>query len=139
VADFIGPVVGWLKGVLKGADMGEMDAFAEIRESWTGVIINWPSASVMGRTSAFDGEIVGGSHSRNELTVKFGVNGSDPDQVVRDATAYMKAIDAAIAGAEWLPTFSRVYVSQHDYGPLFERNGNFAKFPELHLMVEVYE
>lgn len=139
MADYIQPVVDWLKDALQNANMGDLEAFSDVQESWTGVIQNWPAASVMARTSSFDGEMTGGSHSRNELTVKFGVNGIDPDQVVRDAMAYMKAIDAAIKGAAWLPAFSRVFISQHDYGPLYELRGSFAKFPELHLEVELYE
>ena len=138
---FIAPVVSWLVGVLQSANLGTLAPFADVKQSWTGVVINWPPAAVMPRSSGFDPEIVGASHSENLFTVKFGVNGMDPDQVTADAMSYMLAIDQAIEGAAWLPQFSRVFVQGHDYGPLYShlKDGGFAKFPELHLLVEVYE
>ena len=139
MARFIAPICEWLLGVLQSAPMGELEPFAEFHKSWTGVAMNWPPVAVMPRSSAFDPEITGVSHSENLLTVKFGVNGPDPDQVAADAMAYMAAIDAAITAAPWPLDVKRVFVQQHDYGMLYERSGNFAKFPELHLLVEVYE
>ena len=136
---FIAPIVSWLVSVLQNANMGALPAFAEVKQSWTGAVINWPPAAVMPRSSGFDAEITGGSHSENLFTVKFGVNGRDPDQVTADAMSYMLAIDQAIEAAATLPQISRVFVQEHDYGPLFQKDGNFAKFPELHLLVEVYE
>ena len=134
---FIAPLVTWLVGVVQGASTPI--PFAEVKQSWTGVVMNWPSAAVMPRTSGFDPEFNGASHSENVLTVKFGVNGMDPDQVTADAMSYMLAIDQAIETATWPPQVSRVFVQSHDYGPLFTKDGNFAKFPELHLLLEVYE
>ena len=117
-----------------------LDPFAEVRKSWTGVVMNWPPAAVMARNTTFDPE--GTSiHGMHEFTVKFGVNGADPDQVADDAIAYMKAIDAALTAATgtWLPAMSKVFVRMHDYGPLFQLDGKFGKFPELQLEVETYE
>jgi hypothetical protein len=143
VALFGAPVVAWLVGVVNGAaealTAAGLTPFADVRESWTGVILNWPEASVMLRNIAFDPEITGARMEAMVLTVKFGVNGADPDQVVTDAMGYMAAIDAAINGAAWLPQMSRVFVEGHDFGPLFTKDGAFAKFPELHLTVEVFE
>jgi hypothetical protein len=133
------PLVSWLVGVLESAELGELSAFAEVKQSWTGVVMNWPSAAVMPRTSQFDPEVVGASHSMNLLTVKFGVQGMDADQVTGDATAYMLAIDAAIDAAGLPPNAVRVFIQEHDYGLLYQKSGSFAKFPELHLLIEVYE
>jgi hypothetical protein len=139
-SQFIAPIVAWLVGVLRNIQWTEgLAPFAQVTQSWTGVVINWPPAAVMPRTSGFDPEISAGSHSENLLTVKFGVNGPDPDQVAADAMSYMLAVDAAIEAAPRLPQISRVFVQAHDYGPLYEKDGGFAKFPELHLVVEVYE
>jgi hypothetical protein len=137
--EFIQPIVTWLVGVLQGAQMGALTPFAEVKQSWTGIAMNWPVAAVMPRNSSFDPEITSKSHSENLLTVKFGVQGMDPDQVAADAMSYMLAIDQAIEGAAWLPQFSRVFIEAHDYGALYQKDGSFAKFPELHLLVEVYE
>ena len=146
MAEFIGPVVDWLAGVLTGEALEDallaagLEAFAEVKKSWTGVVINWPPCSVMPRDTDFDpeGTAVHGTHG---LTIKFGVSGEDSDQVASDAMAYMLAIDAAIAGSAgtWLPQMSKVFVKRHDYGPLFSKDNSFAKFPELHLEVETYE
>jgi hypothetical protein len=143
VAEFIAPVVDWLIGVLQKANLGDLPAFGEVKQSWTGVVVNWPPAAVMPRNTGFDPE---GQARRqvHRLTVKFGVNGADPNQVAADAMSYMKAIDAAIGKAVWpadTPSLAvtRVFVAAHDYGALWTKEGGFAKFPELHLEVEVTE
>ena len=145
MADFIRPVLTWLVAVIESDTpallaAAQLDAFAEVKQSWTGVAINWPPCSVMPGHSDFDpeGTAVHGAHA---FTVKFGVCGDDSDQVAADAIGYMKAIDAAITGAaaDWLPQMSRVFILRHDYGPLFQKDGSFAKFPELHLEVETQE
>ena len=147
MADFIGPVLGWLAGVVSGDALATeleglgLDMFAEVKKSWTGVVMNWPPCSVMALHSDFDPEGTA-VHTTNGFTVKFGVSGDDPDQVAADALGYMAALDHAIGGAvaaTWLPQMSRVFVTRHDYGPLFQRDGSFAKFPEMHLEVETYE
>lgn len=143
----IGPVLQWLVDVLKNmtpAQYGGLEPFAEVHQSWTWTFMNWPPVGVLPRTSTFDPEIMGATHSANELTVRFGVNGADPDQLMADAIAYMLAIDAAIqaaATAAPCPNSMRVFISAHDYGPMFggASGGGFAKFPELHLTVEVTE
>ena len=141
MAEFIGPVVEWLVGVLGQMEFGDLglEAFAEVRQSWTGVVVNWPPAAVMPRSSAFDPEIQGLSHSSNLLTVKFGVNGTDPDEVTRMAEKYMKAVDDAIRRATPPEQVTHVHIHQHDYGPLYGREGMIARFPEMHVEVEVYE
>lgn len=139
---FIAPLVDWLLGLLQGMtpeQYGGLEPFVEFHKSFTGVVMNWPPVSVMPRKTAFDPDTVGASHSKSALTVKFGVNGADPDQVAADAMAYMRAIDAAIEAAPAPAQVTHVHIEDHDYGVLFERAGGFAKFPELHLEVEVYE
>ena len=145
MADFAAPIVEWLVSVVAAADAGDLDGFAEVKKSWTGIALNWPPASVYPRNSSFDPEIMNASHSMNQITVKFGVRGTDPDQVTADAMAYMKAIDDAIyaaVGGDAMPRqVSRVFVAQHDYGPLYGevKGGGMFRFPEMHLLVEVFE
>jgi hypothetical protein len=142
---FIAPVVAWVLTVLQdmtAEQWGELTPFADFHQSFTGVFLNWPPVAVMPRTSAFDPDIVGASHSNNRLTLKFGVNGADPDQVTADAMSYMAAVSRAIWAADRLapcPNSKRLFIADHDYGPLYEHQGSFAYFPELHLEVEVYE
>jgi hypothetical protein len=143
----IGPVLAWVLGVLQQMteeQYGGLAPFAEFHQSWTWVVINWPSVGVMPMGSQFDPEIVGARYSVNRLKIKFGVNGADPDQVTADAIAYMLAIDAAIQAADLntpCANSKRLFVADHDYGPLWSgpNGGAFAKFPEMHLDVEIIE
>ena len=142
MADFIAPIVDWLIGVVQGADFATpgLEPFAECRKSWTGVCVNWPPCAVMALGTDFDPEGTA-IRERHQFTIKFGVNGDDPDQVAVNAMAYMTAIDRAVAGAcgAWPEAVSNVFVSRHDFGPLFAKDGAFAKFPEMHLEVDAYE
>jgi len=145
VAEFIGPLVDWVAGVLTNGtaellQTAGLDAFAEVRKSWTGVVINWPSVSVMPRVTDFDPESTA-THSKHGLTIKFGVESADPDQIEADAVAYMAVIHDAIGAAvgTWPAQVSHVHIARHDYGPLFGKDGSFAKFPEMILEVETYE
>ena len=144
-ANFIGPVVDWVIATLQAATPGLLSAagvepFGEFRKSWTGVAINWPPVAVMPRASDFDPETTS-VHTMHGLTIKFGVSSDDPDAIEVAATVYMKAIDDAITQATgtWLAQMSHVHISRHDYGPLFGKDGGFAKFPEMILEVETYE
>jgi hypothetical protein len=138
VADFIGPVLDWLMDVVTKADLGGLEAWGEVRKSWTGICAAWPPVAVMARNTGFDPE-GNAVHETHEFTIKFGVNGDDPEQIVADAIAYMKALDAAVNGASWIAPIARVVVLAHDYGPMFAQGGNFAVFPDMHLEVEAYE
>ena len=72
----------------------------------------------------------------------------EPDDLTDAAMAYMRAVDLALDQsfpADWEGKLGangvvlRVFVSGHDYGPLFERGGVLARFPELELVVETEE
>lgn len=147
----IGPVVDWLLNVLQNMtaeQYGDLQPFAEFKQMWTGVAMNWPPVCVLPHSSQFDPEIEGAKHAENRLTVRFGVNGADPNEVGKLAVAYMLAVDAAIyqadaatpcviAAAQYVTT--RLFVTDHDYGPLFVKEGSFAYWPELHLAIETME
>jgi hypothetical protein len=143
----IAPVVEWLLGVLQGMtveQLGDLAPFGEFHQSWSWVFVNWPPVGVVPMTSQFDSEIVGAVASVNRLKIKFGVNGLDPDRVTADAINYMLAISAAIYQADHdapCPNSKRLFIVDHDYGPLFSgpNGGGFAKFPEMHLEVEITE
>ncbi len=142
-AEFIGPVLDWMVATLENGtpallQAAELAEFAEVRRSWTGVVMNWPAASVMPRASDFDPE--GTSvHTVHAFTVKFGVAGVDADQVTMDAIAYMKVVDRALQSAVWIEQMSHVHITRHDYGPLWSKEAGFARFPEMVVEVETYE
>ena len=139
MADFIAPAVDWLVGLLQNMTPPDgMDAFGDVKKSWTWAPLNWPPAAAMPRTTDFD-ENSGDVHQVHQFTVKFGVQDADPDQLTVKAMAYMKAIDGAIAAGVWLASFRKVFVHRHDYGALFEKGGSWARFPELHLEIEARE
>jgi hypothetical protein len=135
-------VLDALKG-MTAAQYGGLEPFLDFRQSWTlAAMMNWPPVAVLPHSSLFDPEIVGAKASRNRLTVKFGVNGADPDQVTGLAVSYMLAIDAALYEADAVAACAnskRFFIVDHDYGPLYERNGNFAYFPEMHLEIDITE
>ena len=91
-----------------------------------------------------------GNHSATVFTpagmADASVRPSNPRKVASDnqppaAACRLPAIDQAIAASvgTWPAVVSKVFVSRHDYGPLFAKDNGFAKFPELHLEVETYE
>jgi hypothetical protein len=145
MAEFIAPVVEWLLGVLRDGTpallaAAGLEPFAEFRKSWTWTAANWPPVAVMPRTTTFgrEGTLRDQTHV---LTVKFGVNGADPEQLTADVMTYMTAIDDAIAAAEatWPEAVKWVFIGQHDYGPLYEKDSGFTRFPEMHIEVEAKE
>jgi hypothetical protein len=138
MAEFIGPVLAWLVGVVTDMDMAGLEPWGEVKTTWTGISAAWPPVAVMARGTDFDpdGTTI---HEAHGFTIKFGIQASEPDGIATLAIAYMVALDAAIQAAVWLPQMRRVFVSRHDYGVLFTSDGSWAKFPELHLEVEAYE
>lgn len=150
--EFIRGAVNWLALVIE-RDTPELlrDArlapFAQVRRAWTGTELNLPAAGVMPRNTTFDSE-GSGRHQQHELTVKFTIDGSDPEELTDRAMAYMAVIDRAVIEALWPGQgeedeqevrFSNVFIAQHDYGPLYERKGSMFRFPEIHIAVEAYE
>jgi len=146
VAEFIKPIVENVLAVLKDRTPGELGArepFVEYGTQFTGVVTGFPALWVMPVRSEFDAESQGYMHEAHQITVTFGVTGSEPGEVTDAAMAYMKAIDAAIQ-ASWPADGSglgvmRIFVRSHDYGPLLNRGGVLARFPELDLVVETAE
>jgi len=144
MAEFIRPVIEKLIGVLAARTPGLLAArepFTAIGKQYTGVAVNFPACWVMAVRTEFDPDIQGMLAEAHTLTVKFGVAGTEPDQLAEDAMAYMKAVDqaitASVAAGEWQAL--RVFVRAHDYGPLWERGNVIARFPELELIVETTE
>ena len=52
--------------------------------------------------------------------------------------ALRMTIGAAKAG-EWPATVTNVYVAEHDYGPVYAKDGGFSVFPEVHVFVAMEE
>lgn len=150
MAKYITPVVAALQAILAQYMPGALDGsgyvpFVDIGEVFTGVMDNAPEAWVMGVRSQMDDE---GNvwNEKHTVTVKFGVTATDPDDLGQAARVYMKAITDAVnsaAPADWTAAGgsvpNRVLVYEHDYGPVFEKGGVLARFPEAHIDVEVYE
>jgi hypothetical protein len=141
MSDFIAPILDWLVAAVAAMPAPDgMDAWGQVTKSWTFAPANWPPAAVLPASTDFDPEIQNALHEQHNFTIKFGVQDADPDEITRKAIAYMTAIDGAVQGAAWLPQVRRVFVERHDYGTLWStRDGSWARFPELHLMVEAYE
>jgi hypothetical protein len=124
----------------------EMDTprvpFAEVARAFTGMMKNPPAAWVMPRMTDLpdnDGNLI---PEQDLVTVKLGVAGSDAESVEDAALDYVRAVDEALraaAVAELDPTILHLRVRQHDYGPLWQKEGGFARFPELHLVIDRLE
>lgn len=116
--------------------------FLEIGKNWTGVMDNPPEAWVMPVRTVIDDE---GNNwqEKHEITIKFGITGSEADDLVDMATTYFAAITQAINSAtasDWVgPKPQRVIVFEHDYGPVYQAGGVLARFPEAHVGIEVTE
>lgn len=151
--EFVGPVVDKMVEVLKKYTPGELGAglaeFADFGKQFTGVVQNFPAVWVMPVRTAFDVESQHTRHGLHQVRIVFAVSGPEPDEVTVAAMAYMKAIDAAIAKSEvnrdWEGVLGasgvvqRVWVEEHDYGPLFQKGGVMTRFPEVAVLVEVEE
>lgn len=116
--------------------------FVAIGKLFTGVMDNPPEAWVDGVRTQIDDS--GNSLAeRHDITIKFGVTATDPDDIQAAAVVYMKAIADAIDAAQpadWGTVIpNRARVIEHDYGPLFVKGNVLARFPEAHLEIEVNE
>lgn len=149
-AEFIAPIIENALAVLKQRTPGLLagrDLFVNFGKQFTGVVSNFPSLYVMPVGTAFDADAQHLVHQAHQVQVKLAVSGAEPDLVTEAALAYMRAVDLAIAQSwpkDWEGKLQngvvlRVFVERHDYGPLFERQGALARFPELDLIVETEE
>jgi len=147
MAFYIAPIVTAVQGILAKYTPAALESsgygpFVEIGSLFTGVMDNPPEAWVMGMRSDLDDS--GNSlFEKHLVTVKFGVTASDPDDLWTAAAAYMKAVSDAMAAAQpsdWgtvIPNHAHVF--GHDYGPVFQKGGVLARFPECHVEIEVNE
>lgn len=140
VASLVAILAEYTPALLEGSGYGP---FVDSNLTFTGVIGNPPAVWVMPVKSLIDDEGTT-QKEKHTITVKFAVTSSEPDDLTNAAMAYMVAISNAIDSAQitdWqggiIPL--RVLVFEHDYGPLFERDGKLARFPEAHVLVEVEE
>jgi hypothetical protein len=150
MADFISPIIDNVLDILQKYTPGLLpgrEPFSDYRKSFTGVVQNFPAVYAMPVRTTFDPESMHTRHQAHQITIKFAISASDPDTLTAEAGAYMAALDGAIQSAtveDWQgtlpqPVVMRVFVQAHDYGPLFERGVQLARFPELELIVETEE
>lgn len=147
---FVAPVIDCLIKLLEHrlpSVLGSLPPFVDVGLVFTGIAVNFPALWVMPVRTAFDPER---EHTRaqvHEIRVKFGITAPDANSTADLAMAYMAAIDSAITQSsihEWNATMTAplvrgVFIRSHDYGPLYERGGVLARFPELELLVETEE
>jgi hypothetical protein len=82
------------------------------------------------------------SDSASQVTVTIGVGGTDPEELVAMALDYVRAVHEAIASAspaEVDVRVRRIFVGEHDYGPLWGKQGGFAVFPQIHVVIDQTE
>jgi len=144
---FIAPIIAgvqailakYMPGLLAGSGFVPFTGYAK---TFVGQTVNPPECWVMPVRTPIDDE--GNTYKETHLvTIKFSITGSEPDDLDDAAMAYCAAIHNAIEAAQpadWgavIPLHAHVF--EHDYGPVYQRDGVTAKFPEVHLEVEVQE
>ena len=142
MALLIRPVIDKLLEVLAARTAG----FAQFGRLYTGVAPNLPAVWVMPGRTVIDPE-ASTLHQAHLVTIKFGVENSDPDELMNDAMDRMKEIHAAIEASwpgDWVDAVTggqvqSVTIREHDYGPTWTAGGMVAKFPEMDLLIEVEE
>jgi hypothetical protein len=145
MADYIRPVLAAIASVLQKYTPGLLaqmtpprGPFLDYLRAFTGQVKNPPSVWVMpGQTQLAE---EGTTLSQQSLvTVKIGVLGSEPEDVMDAAQDYVRAVSDAILMADpandWGANILKVFPQVHHYGPLFEQGRTFARFPEVHLSV----
>ena len=142
MAQFIRPVIDKLLEVLAA----RTTSFVQFRRLYTGAAENLPAVWVMPGRTAIDAEC-STLRQAHLITVKFGVENTDPDGLANDAMDRMKEIHAAIEASwpgDWVDAVTggqvqSVTIREHDYGPTWTAGGMVAKFPEMDLLIEVEE
>jgi hypothetical protein len=152
MAEFVKPVIENLLALLETRtptilDEKGRDQIEHFGKQFTGVVANWPAVFAMPVRTAFNADADVMRYQAHQIQVVIAVTGSTPEAVTDAAMDYMAAIDQAIQEgdpSDWQGVIQggnilRVFVQGHDYGPLFERGGTSARFPELELVVEASE
>src|SRR6267154_198622 len=101
MAKFIEPVIDDVVAILRKytpQTLGTLPPFVDFGKAFTGVVPNFPANWVMPARTLFDpeGSLTGQQH---QVIVKFGISGSEPDQLESAGVQYMKALDDAIGMA----------------------------------------
>jgi len=119
--------------------------FTGIKRAFSGQMLNPPMVWIEPRKTAID-DTGNPPQQHASVTVVVGVMAGDPEALLDAALDYVRAVTLAIeqaGGAEWGDNITHVHPSEMDYGPLFTGDkGGFAKFPMVHVeveMTEVYE
>jgi len=111
--------------------------FTGVGTFFSGMMPSPPYAWVQPRSTEFDDETQVETQ-RDQVTVKIGISGSDPEAIAAAALDYVAAVDQAIrdaADAELDPTITHLHIQAHDYGLLYVDKGGFARYPEIHLEI----
>jgi hypothetical protein len=154
-ADFIKPVVENTLRILEKYTLAELqpmdrEAITDFGKQFTGVVPNFPALWVMPVRTTFDPDAQQSRRQEHLLRITIAVSGAEPDELDVLAMDYCKAVDRALVAAElatpneWQGLLVngqvlRVFVVEHDYGPLFEVGKGLARYPEMTLLVETEE
>ena len=146
MANYVRPVVDAVAAVLEkytpallAAMETPRDPFREYLRAFTGQLKNPPAVWVMPGRTAIDPEATV-LRQQSVITVRIGVTGSEPEDLMDAALDYVRAVSDAVlvasGGADWGQDILRVFPEVHDYGPLYTQGKAFARFPEVHLVAD---
>ncbi len=146
--DFIAPAIESVKAIIEKytpalLEAQGLDPFRHCGKEFTGVVHAVPAVWVMPARTAFDPESVGTRAQEHTLHLLLAIGGAEPDDLATMAAAYLKAVDDAISGSafeDWLIAPTRVFVREHNYGPLFVgKDGWMGRLPEMFVVVGAEE
>ena len=147
MALLIGPIIDRLSEILlEGTPEFLAEPFVGYYHLWTGQAVNLPAVWILPVRTLF-AEDESTLHQAHELTVKFGVSTSEPEDLAQLVVTTMRAVHRAIeqswpgdwSGAVTAGQVMSLYIREHDYGVVFQHAGMFARFPELSLVIETQE
>jgi len=145
VSELIQPILDGFISLLQNLQFASDPPLAEVKYSWTGQLINPPTASVLAGRTLFPAHGEGNLRSMiHQITIRLGIVGSDPEELTQRVMRYVQAVDAAIQALPntvWGNTIrvTYVYIAEHDYGRMWTSGATVAFWPDIHLAVEVEE
>jgi len=140
VDNVIDLIAGKTPDILAGIDPGRK-AFTSVKNSASLLALNPPQCWVTPVTQQFEDEGQSRS-SRCNLRVTMAVSAGEPEALMAAALDYVRAVDRAIARAtraDLDEAVKRIWIVEHDYGPMFAKDGGFSRLPQIHLVVEMEE
>ena len=152
MAEFIEPIVTTLLAILEARMpalclAAEIPAPATYGRQLSDVPKNLPAIFVRPVRTQFDADSQHTRHQAHQVRIIIAVSSADPEALATLAMQYVAAVDSALWASDpgdWTSTLTsgvvtRVWVAEHDYGPLYETARGLGRLPVVDVIVEAEE